>query len=192
MVEPMTQKLVWISIIMFPIFVSITQFSNFWVMSYGNWKHILVVFNFHNSVFNNIFVIKHTWRDPLVRSAAPFDPFFFAFFSTFLSSPRFGQFVLSSYLFLFFPFRQNLVSSFFLLFFFLVLHHKIFSVFSSFFLLFFFSSSFTGFRFLDFFSTGFDEFGYRGKKKPHQVTDMGLTNSVKILGDDKWVMVPNE
>ena len=28
-------------------------------MSYGNWKHILF------SIFNGIFVIKHTWRDPL-------------------------------------------------------------------------------------------------------------------------------
>ena len=31
-------------------FVSITQFSDFWVMSYGNWKHILGVFSFQNSV----------------------------------------------------------------------------------------------------------------------------------------------
>ena len=58
MVGPMTQKLVWISIALFPIFVSITQFSDFWVMSYGNWKHILAVFSFHNSIFNGIFIIK--------------------------------------------------------------------------------------------------------------------------------------
>ena len=37
---------------LFPVFVSITQFSDFWVMSYGNWKHILGVFNFQNSVSN--------------------------------------------------------------------------------------------------------------------------------------------
>ena len=36
-------------------------------MSYGNWKHILGVFSFQNSVSNDILVIKHTLRDPLVR-----------------------------------------------------------------------------------------------------------------------------
>ena len=29
-----------------------------WKLSYGNWKHILSVFNFRNSVSNGIFVIK--------------------------------------------------------------------------------------------------------------------------------------
>ena len=33
-------------------------------MSYGNWKHILGVFNFQNSIFNGIFVIKLTSWDP--------------------------------------------------------------------------------------------------------------------------------
>ena len=83
MMRPMTQKLVWISITLFSVFISITQFSDFWVMSYGNWKHILAVFSFHNFVFNGIFVIKHTWKDPLVRSATPFD-LFFSFLSTVL------------------------------------------------------------------------------------------------------------
>ena len=32
------------------VFVSITQFSDFWVMSHENWKHILGVFSFQNSV----------------------------------------------------------------------------------------------------------------------------------------------
>ena len=41
MVRPMAEKSVWIFITLFPVFVSITQFSDFWVMSYGNWKHIL-------------------------------------------------------------------------------------------------------------------------------------------------------
>ena len=35
-VGPTTQKLVWISIKLFPVFVSITQFSDFLMMSYGN------------------------------------------------------------------------------------------------------------------------------------------------------------
>ena len=42
----------------FWIIIFITQFSNFWVMSYENWKHILGVFSFQNSVFNDIFIIK--------------------------------------------------------------------------------------------------------------------------------------
>ena len=96
-VGPMTQKLVWISITLFPVFVSITQFSDFWVMSYGNWKHILAVFSFHDSVFNCIFVIKHTWKDPLVRSAAPFDIFFFCVNSLFV--PTFwGHFYFGPYI----------------------------------------------------------------------------------------------
>ena len=93
---------------MFSVFVSITQFSDFLVMSYENWKHILGVFSFQNSIFNDIFVIKQTWRDPLVRSAAPFDPFF-------------------SFLLL------GSVSSFSLLFFFFFIFAKILSVRSSFF-----------------------------------------------------------
>ena len=31
------------------------------MMNYGNWKHILDVFSFQNSVFNSIFVIKRTY-----------------------------------------------------------------------------------------------------------------------------------
>ena len=88
-------------------------------MSYGNWKRILAVFSFDNSVFNDIFVIKHTWRDPLVRSAAHFDLFFF------LSSPLFFLLLGSvSSFFLFFGFfiTSNFRSSvLFFSFFFLLL-----------------------------------------------------------------------
>ena len=45
-------------------FISITQFSYFLVISYGNWKYILGVFSFHNYVFNGIFVIKTTYLVP--------------------------------------------------------------------------------------------------------------------------------
>ena len=98
-------------------------------MSYRNWKDILVVFSFHNSVFNVIFVIKHTWKDPLVRSTAPFDLFFFSIFFLLLGS----------------------VSSFF--FFFGSSSPLIFGLqfFLSFFFSFFFPSSFIGFKFLGFF-----------------------------------------
>ena len=57
----------------FWIIVSITQLSDFWVMSYGNWKHILGVFSFQNSIFNGIFVIKPTYP------AAMFDKWIFFF-----------------------------------------------------------------------------------------------------------------
>ena len=43
-------------------------------MSYGNWKHILGVFSFQNSIFNGIFVIKPTYP------AAMFDKWNFFFF----------------------------------------------------------------------------------------------------------------
>ena len=92
MVWLMFERLVWI---LFPVIVSITQFSDFWLMSYGNLKHILGVFSFHNSVFNGIFVIKTIYWVPLVLSfqlslLSPFGLFFFFFFflhfSFFLSS----------------------------------------------------------------------------------------------------------
>ena len=80
-------------------------------MSYGNWKHILGVFSFHNSVFNGIFIIKHTPKD---LPAATFDSlsFLFIYFSTFLSSFSFLQFGLSFFLFAF----LILVRSFFFFF----------------------------------------------------------------------------
>ena len=40
MVGPMVEKSVWIFITLFLVFVSMTQLSDFWVMSYGNWKYI--------------------------------------------------------------------------------------------------------------------------------------------------------
>ena len=43
------RSLVWTPKLMIRDSVSITQFSDFWVMSYGNWKHILAIFSFHNS-----------------------------------------------------------------------------------------------------------------------------------------------
>ena len=57
----------------FWIIVFITQSFDFWVMSYGNWKHILGVFSFQNSIFNGIFIIKPTYP------AAMFDKRFFFF-----------------------------------------------------------------------------------------------------------------
>ena len=108
MVGPMAEKFVWF---LFPVFISITKFSDFLVMSYGNWKHILGVFSFHNSVFNGISVIKHTMRGPLIRSTATFDPFFFSLFSMSFpftlasSSSSFSfSFHTSFFFFFFFPF----------------------------------------------------------------------------------------
>ena len=97
MVGSMAEKFVWIFITLFPVFVSIIQFSDFWVMSYGNWKHILGVFSFHNSVSNDILVIKHTWRDPPVKVSRNFWPFFFlSFFLLHCSSDHSSSFFCSS------------------------------------------------------------------------------------------------
>ena len=74
-------------------------------MSYGNWKHILGVFSFHNSVFNGISVIKHTLRDPLVRSTTTFDPSFFFFFLFFT---KFGE-VVFFFFFFYFSFQTGLL-----------------------------------------------------------------------------------
>ena len=51
---------------MFSVFVSITQFSDFWVMSYENWKHILGVFKLSKLSFHGILIIKHTYIGPTV------------------------------------------------------------------------------------------------------------------------------
>ena len=108
-VGPTVENSVWF---LFSVFVFITQFSDFWTMSYGNWKHILGVFSFQNSVFNGIFVIKHTLRDP---PAATFDSlsfFFLPFFSNFLFYFSILPFVLSFFLF-FLPFHLSHLNSFF-------------------------------------------------------------------------------
>ena len=99
MVGYMAEKFVWIFIILFQVFISITQFSDFLVMNYENWKHILSIFSFHNSVFNSIFVIKHTWKDPLVRVSRNFWPFFFFLLHC-------TSVVLSSFLIFFLRFRS--------------------------------------------------------------------------------------
>ena len=148
MVGPMAKKSVWILITLFPIFVFITQFSDFWVMSYANWKHILGVFNFYNSVSNGILVIKHTWRDLLVRVSCNFFIFF--------SKCSFFFFFFSSFSLL------SIRSSFFF-----VLHHIIFLVFAQFFLSFsfFFLLSLVSIGWVFFFFIGFSEFRYWGLKE---------------------------
>ena len=71
------------------VFISITQFFDFWVMSYRNWKHILSVFSFHNSVSNGILVIKLTYMGPTINEKVKSHTrhtffFFFIFLSFFL------------------------------------------------------------------------------------------------------------
>ena len=75
-------------------------------MSYRNWKHILSVFNFQNSVSNSILEIKHTMRDPLVRDQPQLLTLFF--FS--LGSVSLGLILL---LFFFFLSHWSYFSSFF-------------------------------------------------------------------------------
>ena len=69
---------------MFSVFISITQFSDFWVMSYGNWKHILGVFKLWKQSYDGIFVNTHTLRDPrldLLLSQTQLSSSFFSFLS---------------------------------------------------------------------------------------------------------------
>ena len=71
------------------VFISITQFSYFWMMSYGNWKYILGVFSFQNSIFNRIFVIKHTFMGPMAKDKSRQAHLFLLLsFSFFLSSSQ--------------------------------------------------------------------------------------------------------
>ena len=98
---------------LFPVIVSITQLSDFWVISYGNRKHILTVFSFHNSIFNGISINNTTPRDPPV---ATFDSLSLSLFSpTFLSSFSVLPFGLSFFLFFLLAFLIS-IRSFFLFF----------------------------------------------------------------------------
>ena len=51
----------------FPVFVCITQLSDFLVMSYENCKHILGVFKLWKQSYDSIFVITHTSEGPMVK-----------------------------------------------------------------------------------------------------------------------------
>ena len=147
----------------FWMIVFITQFSNFWVMSYRNWKHILGAFSFHNYVFNDIFVIKITYWISRSESAATFDPRFF-----FSSLVRWVGFL--HLLFFLFPFT---LGGFF------------------FFLFFSLSLSLVFFSFFSFFFPGFGEFGYWGLKnkiknkkvKAAPSYRYGAHKQLKILSD---------
>ena len=97
MVGPMTEKSVWIFITLLPVFISITQFPDFWVISYGNWKHILGIFSFHNFVFNDISVIKTTYWS---QSEVSRKLFYFLFFSL-------GSMILIFFFFFFFFFLSH-------------------------------------------------------------------------------------
>ena len=72
---------------LFSSFVFITQFSDFWVMSYGNWKLILGVFKLRKQSYDGIFVNTHTMRDPPTTTFDSLSFFFFFFFSTFFFLP---------------------------------------------------------------------------------------------------------
>ena len=102
------------------------HYSIIWFLSDELWKlktHFRC-FQFHDSIFNDIFVIKHTLKDPLVRSAATFDLFFFSLGSMrWSSSSSFFPFTRVFFFFHFsFPFHATgMVFFIFLLFFFFLL-----------------------------------------------------------------------
>ena len=99
--DPVMRSLFGFCFQLFLVFVSITQFYDFWVMSYGNWTHFRC-FQFQNSVFNGIFIIKHTRRDLLSEQhtwGATFDGLRRFFFFFLITEP-----IWSSLLFFFFFF----------------------------------------------------------------------------------------
>ena len=151
-------------------------------MSYGNWKYILAVFSFHNSVFNGIFVNNTIWRDPLPYLAATFDHLFFFFFLSSLGLMR----AFLHPLFFLFPFTLGGFFFFlhcmqFLGFFFFFFSSSSFTIFSSAFFFSFFFHWVQVSRFFFFFFHFVCELGYWKKKKLHRVTGMGPTNSVKNI-----------
>ena len=110
--DPVMRSLFGFCFQLFLVFVSITQFYDFWVMSYGNWTHFRC-FQFQNSVFNGIFIIKHTRRDLLSEQHT--------WGATFDGLRRF---------FFFFLITEPIWSSLLFFFFFFVLHHKTHLVFT--------------------------------------------------------------
>ena len=116
MVEPIAKKSVWIFITLFPVFISITQFSDFWVMSYGNWKHICNYTHMHGPTVSATHV------------SAAFDASSTAFFST-------NIFIFLS---AFFGLCCTALSFFFFVFLFFVFHFLWSTLHCSFFLLLFF------------------------------------------------------
>ena len=90
-------------------FCFIIQFSDFWMMRYRNWKHILGVFKLWKQSYNGILIIKHSYIGPtsLVKSdsllSTTSNSLFSFFLSFFLSSPisTFLSFSLLLYLFFF-------------------------------------------------------------------------------------------
>ena len=122
-------------------------------------KHILGVFSFHNSVFNDIYVIKTTYWVPRSESAATFDPLFFFFLLLF----HWVWWVWFLHL-LFFLFHFTLGGFFFFFFFSLSL-------------VFFFHTEFGEFR----------HWGLKKKKKVKAAPSYsyGAHKQMKILSDDK-------
>ena len=121
MVEPIAKKSVWIFITLFPVFISITQFSDFWVMSYGNWKHICNYTHMHGPTVSATHV------------SAAFDASSTALFST-------NIFI---FLYAFFGLCCTILSFIFFVFLFFVFHFLWSMLHCSFFLLFFFFFFFT-------------------------------------------------
>ena len=59
---PMAVWFVWI--FFFSVFISITQFSDFWMMSYGNWKQLLGVFELWKQSYDGILLNTHIFERP--------------------------------------------------------------------------------------------------------------------------------
>ena len=175
MVEPIAKKSVWIFITLFPVFISITQFSDFWVMSYGNWKHICNYTHMHGPTVSATHV------------SAAFDASSTALFST-------NIFI---FLFAFFGLCCTILSFIFFVFLFFVFHFLWSMLHCSFFLLFFFFFFFT-FSCLHctvLFFPSFLPFSSQTHKKKNQWLGqrIGCCGFVNFLGasslEPKWLLL---
>ena len=119
MVEPIAKKSVWIFITLFPVFIFITQFSDFWVMSYGNWKHICNYTHMHGPTVS----ATHVSDAFDASSTALFSTNIFIFLSAFFGlCCTILSFIFFVFLFFVFHFLWSMLHcSFFLLFFFFFL-----------------------------------------------------------------------
>ena len=95
MVEPIAKKSVWIFITLFPVFISITQFSDFWVMSYGNWKHICNYTHMHGPTVSATHVSVAFDASSTALFSTNIFIFLFAFFGLCCTILSFIFFVLS-------------------------------------------------------------------------------------------------
>ena len=183
MVEPIAKKSVWIFITLFPVFISITQFSDFWVMSYGNWKHICNYTHMHGPTVSATHVSAAFDASSTAFFSTNIFIFLSAFFGLCCTALSFFFFVL---LFFVFHFLWSMLHcSFFLLLCFFVFCFSLSLVYATLFFLssssFFFFFTFSCLRCTVLFFPSFLPFSSQThKKKKKKINDWG--NELVVVG----------